>query len=184
MLLGIDGAGKSTTAAALAVAEREAGRPAVVLRNPSGRRWLARRSASFGTELPARWADRFETVVRTGNVLVSQVRARRRQGLVVLDRHLVCQVVLRNVRGLPPGRLLPWLSAELLCPDTVVVLDVPAEVARERIDTRGQDHESLEYLRAARDAYLHLARAREWIVVDATGATDATIARIEHAGGL
>ena len=37
-LLGVDGAGKTTTAAALVAAEEEAGREAVVLRNRSGRR--------------------------------------------------------------------------------------------------------------------------------------------------
>ena len=122
--------------------------------------------------------------MRTGNVLVSQARARHRDGLVVLDRHLVCQVVLRRVRGLPPGRLLTWLSAELLRSDVVVVLDVPAEIACERIDARGQDHESSEYLRAARDAYLDLAREQEWIVVDASGTTDVTITGIVQPGGF
>jgi dTMP kinase len=66
VLLGIDGAGKTTTAAALAAVQRESGRPAIVLRNRSGRRWLTRASARLGVDLPVRWADRLETVVRTG----------------------------------------------------------------------------------------------------------------------
>ncbi|TQN33736.1 dTMP kinase [Kocuria rosea] len=178
VLLGVDGAGKTTTAAALVAAEEEAGREAVVLRNQSGRRWLARTSARWGVEVPARWADRLETVVRTANVLVSQVRAAHRDGLVVIDRHLVCQSVLRQVRGLPPGRALPWLAVRALRGAVVVVLDVPAETARARILARGQDHESLEYLRAARAAYLELAGALGWTVVDATGAPESVLARI------
>lgn len=183
VLLGIDGAGKTTTAAALAAAERKSGRPAVVLRNRSGRRWLARTSARVGLELPVSWADRVETVVRTINVLVSQARAGRRDGLVVIDRHLVCQLVLRKVRGLPPGCVLPWASATLLHPDAVVVLDVPVETAHERILTRGEDLESRDFLRSSRAAYLELARARGWSVVDATGATETIIALIEEATG-
>ena len=178
VLLGVDGAGKTTTAAALVAAEEEAGREAVVLRNRSGRRWLARTSARWGVEVPARWADRFETVVRTANVLVSQVRAAHRDGLVVIDRHLVCQSVLRQVRGLPPGRVLPRLAVRALRGAVVVVLDVPAETARARILARGQDHESLEYLRAARAAYLELAGALGWTVVDATGAPESVLARL------
>jgi dTMP kinase len=178
VLLGIDGAGKTTTAAALVAAERESGREAILLRNRSGRRWLARTSARFGVEVPVPWADRVETVVRTANVLVAQARAGRRDGLVVIDRHLVCQLVLRRVRGLRPGRVLPWLSARWMRGAVVVVLDVPAETARARILARGEDDESLEYLRTTRAAYLEFAGARGWAVVDATGAPEAVLARL------
>lgn len=178
MLLGIDGAGKTTTAAALARAQRDSGMPAVVLRNPAGRRWLGRVSARLGLEPPARWMDRIETAVRTGNVLVCEIRARHRGGLVVVDRHLVCQLVLRRVRGLPQGRFLPGLAAALLGESTVVVLDVPAEIAYERIRARGEDLESLDFLRATRAAYLGFAGVHGWRVVDATGTTESIVRRI------
>lgn len=178
VLLGIDGAGKTMAATALVAAEREAGRAAILLRNRSGRRWLTRTAARCGVEVPVRWADRVETVVRAVNVLVSQVRAARRDGLVVIDRHLVCQLVLRRVRGLPPGRVLPRAAATALRGVVVVVLDVPAETAQARILARGQDHESMEYLRAARAVYLEFAGAQGWIVVDATGAPEAVLARL------
>ncbi len=183
VVLGIDGSGKTTTAAALVAAERDAGRPALVLRNRSGRRWLARASARLGVEVPVRRLDRVETVVRTVNVLVSRARAGRRSGLVVVDRHLVCQLVLRRVRGLPPGRVLPRLAVRWLRPATVVVLDVPAETARERILARGEDDETMDHLRAARSAYLDLARTWGWTVVDATGTTGAVLARMADAIG-
>ncbi|MGQ1795838.1 dTMP kinase [Kocuria oceani] len=184
MLLGIDGAGKTTTADALVAAARESGRSAIVLRNRSGRRWLARVSARCRLQLPVRWADRVETGVRTANVAVSRVRAGRREGLVVIDRHLVCQLVLRQGRGLPPGRVLPWLAARSIRPYAVVVLDIPAQIAQQRILRRGEDHESLDYLRTARTAYLELARAEGWSVVDATATTEVLVARIAEAVDL
>lgn len=184
VLLGIDGAGKTTTAAALAAVEQEAGRPAIVLPNRSGRRWLSRASTRCGLELPVRWADRFETAVRIANVLVSQVRAGHRTGLVIIDRHLVCQLVLRQCRGLPQGRVLPWAASRSLRPHAVVVLDVPAEIAQQRILRRGEDHESLEYLRTARAAYVKFARAWGWKVVDATGTTDVLVAQIADEADL
>lgn len=180
VLLGIDGAGKTTTAAALVASEQEAGRAGVLLRNPSGRGWLARASARVGVEAPVRWVDRVETVVRTANVLISgaRARARDREGLVVMDRHLVCQLVLRRVRGLPPGPVLPGLATWVLRGAIVVVLDVPAETAHARILTRGEDDDPLEYLRAARTAYLELAQNHGWAVVEATGAPGQVLVRI------
>ncbi|HRO31383.1 AAA family ATPase [Citricoccus sp.] len=179
MLLGIDGSGKTTTAVALAAAERDEGRRALVVRNRSGRRWLIRAGRRAGTELPVRWADRIETAVRTCNVALSHLRAASTDGLVVMDRHLVCQLVLRQVRGLPPGRVLPWLSDRLLRRATVVLLDVPAETAHARITARGEDDEHLDFLRASRAAYLRGA-SRGWAVVDATGPTREVLGRIHQ----
>jgi dTMP kinase len=66
----------------------------------------------------------------------------------------------------------------------VVVLDVPAETAHARVLTRGEDDEPLEYLRAARTAYLELAQDHGWAVVDAIGAPEAVIDRVAKAAHL
>jgi dTMP kinase len=182
VLLGIDGSGKTTTAAALAADERAANGRALLLRNRSGRRWLIRAGRRVGRDLPVQWADRIETVVRTYNVALSHVRART-GGPAIMDRHLVCQLVLRRVRGLPPGRVLPWLSDRLLRRAIVVVLDVPAETAHARIVARGEDDESLDFLRSTRSAYLQLAATHGWTVVDGTGSTREVLARIRNGEG-
>lgn len=79
---------------------------------------------------------------------------------------------------------MPWLACRALRPHMVVVLDVPAEIAQQRILRRGEDHESLDYLRSARTAYLELASAWGWSVVDATAPTEVLVVRIMDAADL
>ena len=121
---------------------------------------------------------RSEPATVTNDSASSVVGTERTDGLVIMDRHLACQLVLREVRGLPPGRVLPWLSDRLLNRSLVAVLDVPAETAHARIVARGEDDEPLDFLRATRSAYLQSAASRNWTVVDATGPTREVLARI------
>lgn len=169
VLLGIDGAGKTTTAKALVEVLRHSGTSAQLLRNPAGRRWMSRVGDCFGTALTPAWANRLESVVRCFNVLVAHVRASGFPGTTVMDRHIACQLVLRSVRGLPRGVLLQWLLARLPRPDATILIDVPAEVAHARILARGEDNESLSYLRSAREAYLEMALAGGWHIIDGSG---------------
>jgi dTMP kinase len=178
VVLGIDGAGKTTAAAGVVAAERAAGRRAQLLRNPAGRRWLARRAARWGVALPPAWADRLESAVRTVNVIVAQFRAAGFRGTTVMDRHLACQLVLRDVRGLPRGLVLPWLAARLPEPAAIVLLDVPAALAHARIQARGEDVEPLPYLRAARPAYLAMAEIRGWHVTDGSAGEKEVVGEI------
>jgi dTMP kinase len=184
VVLGIDGAGKTTTAASVVAAERTAGRAAQLVRNPAGRRWLSRAAARLGIGIAPRWADRFESMVRLLNVLTAHLRAAAFRGTTVMDRHLHCQQVLRDVRGLPPGRVLPWLVRALPRADAVVLLDLPAEAAHARITARGEDSESADYLQAARDAYLRMARSSGWQVVDAAGSRSDVLHRVLTAVSL
>lgn len=176
VLLGIDGAGKTTTATALVAGVRATGIRAQLLRNPAGRRWMSRAAGRFGTALPPVWANRLESVVRCVNVLLAHVRAAVFPGTTVMDRHLACQLVLRSVRGLPRGRLLPWLMARLPRPDAIILIDVPAEVAHARITARGEDSETMPYLVSAREAYLAIATAKSWHIIDGSD-TPANVAR-------
>ena len=78
-----------------------------------------------------------ETTLRVINVLVSHAKASRFDGLVVMDRHLYCQLALRTAKGLPRGRLLPWLLSRLPAPDAVVHLEIEPALAHRRIMARG-----------------------------------------------
>lgn len=168
VLTGIDGSGKSTAASALVSAVQARGGRALLLKNHAGRRSLSVLSSRLGICLPNRLADRIETVFRVWNVLVSSARAGRVDGLVVMDRHLYCQLALREGKGLPRGRFLPWLLAVLPSPDAVVHLEVAPEEARRRILARGTDSETLAELTALRDGYRRLPGYGGFLKVDAS----------------
>lgn len=183
VLTGIDGSGKTTAAHDLVAAVRAQGTKALLLSNYAGRRRMSLLSAKFGVRLPIRLADAAETVIRVTNVLVSHARARQFSGLVVMDRHLHCQLALRRTRGLPRGRLLPRLIGALPRPDLMVYLDVSPERALERIMSRGTDEESLDDLRALRDAYRSLPEYTDFVKIDADAPPAEVLARLTQTIG-
>ena len=168
VLTGIDGSGKSTAARALVSSVRAQGGRALLLSNHAGRRVMSLLAERLGVRLPARVADAVETVLRVGNVLVSHLRASRFDGLVVMDRHLHCQLALRRAKGLPRGRLLPWLLARLPQPDAIFHLDLDHAEAHRRILARGTDSESLAHLAAFDAGYRELPEYGRFMRVDAT----------------
>ncbi len=167
VLTGIDGSGKSTAAQALVSEARADGHHALLLNNHAGRRSMTLLGERLGIRWPRRLSDALETTLRVANVLVSHVQASRFDGLVIMDRHLYCQLALRAAKGLPRGRLLPWLLSRLPAPDAVVHLDVDPILAYERIGARGTDTETLADLVAFRDAYRSLPEYRHFLKLDA-----------------
>ncbi len=166
VLIGIDGAGKTTAARALA-GHMPPGTSVLVLGNYSGRKTFTRWARRFGVQPPARVMDAAETLVRLVNVLRNSAKAARFDGLVIMDRHLHCQLALRTARGLGRGVILPAALRLLPRPDAVVLLDLPAESAQLRIAARGADSENLDELQAYRTAYLAQAREAGHAVIDA-----------------
>lgn len=183
VLTGIDGSGKTTAAHALVAAARAQGTRALLLSNYAGRRRMSLLSARLGVRLPDRLADALETAIRVANVRVSHARARQFPGLVVMDRHLHCQLALRRTRGLPRGRFLPRLIGALPRPDLVVYLDVSPERAHQRIVARGTDEESLDDLRSLRDAYRSLPEYADFVKIDADAPPAEVLARLTQTIG-
>ena len=175
VLTGIDGSGKTTAAQALA---RDRG--ALLLSNYAGRRRMSLLADRFGLRFPARLADAIETTIRTFNVLVSHTRAQKHRGLVVMDRHLYCQLALRHARGLPRGRLVPCLLRALPEPDLVVHLVVDPAQALRRVLARGTDTESLEELSVLDDAYRSLPEYEDFLKIDASGTADEVLAALSQ----
>ena len=181
VLTGIDGSGKTTAAEATVDAARQAGNSALLLRNYAGRRRMSLLGARLGVHLPSRLADFLETAVRTFNVLNSHRRAARFQGLVVMDRHLHCQLALRKFHGLPSGRFLPWLIRTLPQPDLVIYLDVDPQQAHARVLARGTDSERLEDLESLRDAYQALPDFPRFTSVTADGPPSEVLSGVQAA---
>jgi dTMP kinase len=180
VLTGIDGSGKTTAARALVSAALADGKNALLLNNYAGRRRMSLLAARYGVQLPPRLADAVESTLRVANVLISHVRARRFRGLTVMDRHLYCQLALREARGLPRGRLLPWLLRTLPAPDLVIYLDVGPQQAHDRIVARGTDEESLADLTSLRDAYRSLPEFAAFTVLDAGPPEQAVLAELRR----
>lgn len=181
VLTGIDGSGKTTAAEATVAAARRAGTDARLLRNYAGRRRMSLLGARLGVQLPARGADVIETAVRTFNVLNSHRRARKFHGLVVMDRHLHCQLALRGMHRLPRGRFLPWLIRALPAPDLVIYLDVEPREAHARILVRGTDSERLEDLVTLREAYRSLPEFSGFTHIPAGGSPGEVLSRVQAA---
>ena len=168
VLTGIDGSGKSTAAQALVSAVQADGGTALLLNNHAGRRSMSVVSARLGFRLPARAADAVETTFRVWNVLVNHVRASGFDRVVIMDRHLHCQLALRATKGLGRGRVLPWLLGALPAPDAIVHLEVDPAVAHQRIVARGTDAETLDDLVAFARGYRQLPEYGRFVKIDAS----------------
>ncbi|WJH26551.1 AAA family ATPase [Pseudarthrobacter defluvii] len=168
VLTGVDGSGKSTAARSLVASVRARGGRALLVSNHAGRRVMSLAAGRLGVRLPARLADAVETVLRVGNVLLSHLRATRFDGLVVMDRHLHCQLALRRAKGLPRGRFLPWLLARLPQPDAILHLDLDHAEAHRRISARGTDSETLDDLAAFNRGYRELPEYAAFLRIDAS----------------
>lgn len=178
VLTGIDGSGKTTAARAAVTAARRVGKEALLLRNYAGRRRMSLLSTQTGIQLHPRLADAVETVIRTTNVMVSHARAHGHPGLVIMDRHPHCQLALRQARGLPRGRLLPFLLTKFPQPDVVVHLVIDPEQAHQRVLARGTDTETLEELTALRAAYQSMPEYEHFTELTASGTPEEVVAQL------
>jgi dTMP kinase len=187
-LVGIDGSGKTTQARLLAAALAEAGWPAAYRRNAGGRHWFGRVATAVGRRdaedlLGRRLMLVVESLLRWLAILRTLLRRAFTGEIAIMDRYAVCQYASLRVRGASPAAERRARLAYRLFPrpDVTVLLAVEPEVAYERIEARGYDHEELSYLRAAAAAYRALPEHRNFVVVDANGSTAEVAARIRDA---
>ncbi len=184
-LVGIDGSGKTTQAHRLADELAAAGQHAAYRRNAGGRRWFGRIAGWVGKkdaeDLLGRRAMLFiESVLRWFAILRTLLRRSFTGGAVVMDRYAVCQYASLRARGAKPAaerraRLAYHFFPQ---PDVTFLLDVDPQVAYDRVEARGYDHESMDYLSAARDAYHSLPEFADFAVIDANGTPDEISAAI------
>ncbi|MEV6299739.1 thymidylate kinase [Actinoplanes sp. NPDC051861] len=187
-LVGIDGSGKTTQAHRLATELTLAGFPAEYRRNAGGRHWFGRLAAVFGRRdaedlLGRRAMLGVESVLRWLAILRTLLRRTVHHEITVMDRYAVCQYAsLRSHGARPAAERRARLAYRLFpAPDVTLLLSVDPVVAHERIERRGYDHESMDYLRAATAAYESLPEYPDFVVIDANGTPDEVAARIRAA---
>jgi thymidylate kinase len=201
-LIGLDGSGKSTHAAAVARRGREEGlrtaalwarwdplllRPAILLARQRRRkepvlqttREFVAAKQRFFRRRPLRlmWML-VASADHALQVLPRLVAARRRADVVVLDRYYYDTLVDFAVNFGTDVSLSKKAFLRLFPePDKVILLDA----APETLAARKTDVESLDYLRLRRPLYLRLAAAKDWEVINAGARFDEVTARVERA---
>jgi dTMP kinase len=196
---GIDGAGTTTQVARLAEWLKASARPVRATREPSDgpvgtllRQVLGRRVVLPGGGAPG-WAsmallfaaDRMDHVESEIEPFLAS------GGLVVSDRYDASSLAYQSVSsGHGDEATVEWIRSinrHALRPDLTIVLDVTAELAAARRETRGeaaQLFEQNEMQRALSVFYRDLARHMpddDVVVVDASGTIDAVTDRVCHA---
>jgi dTMP kinase len=177
-LVGIDGSGKTTQANRLAAVLADAGVPATYRQNAGGRAWFGHFARRFGlADGPALFGRRgmllVESVLRWLAIARTHLRSRFAGDLAVMDRHAVDQYVSIRAHAGGRGERFARLAYGLFAaPDVTVLLAVDPRDAYRRIEARGTDHESLDYLAAADTAFRSLPESAGFVVVDAGGAPD------------
>ncbi|MBL7260410.1 dTMP kinase [Paractinoplanes lichenicola] len=184
-LVGMDGSGKTTQAHRLADELRAAGVNASYRRNAGGRHWFGRVAVRLGRadadDLLGRRTMLFvEAVLRWLAILRTLLRRAFTGGTVVMDRYAYCQYASLRARGAKPAaeRRARLAYRFFPRPDVTFLLDVTPEVAHDRIEARGYDSETMDYLASARAAYHSLPELAGFVVIDANGTPDEVSAAI------
>jgi thymidylate kinase len=189
-LVGIDGSGKTTQARLLADALTVAGVPATYCQNAGGRRWFGRVARRLGRADAQRLLGRrgmllAESVLRWLAIARALLRSRLSGRVAVMDRYAVCQYAsIRAHGGRGSGERLARLAYRVFPPpDVTFLLAIRPGEAYRRIEARGTDHESIDYLAAAAAAYRALPEWPCFVVIDA-GRPPADVARqiVAHLG--
>ena len=174
VLEGIDGTGKSTQSRLLAAALREEGHRVLLSREPTdgafGQRLRA--SATSGRLAPEEELQLF-LQDRREHVETLIEPALHGGEIVILDRYYFSTMAYQGSRGFDPQEIRRCNEEFAPAPDLLLLLDLPIEVALERIGTRDgqanefEQHESLqrcqEIFHSVHDDFLRLIDANQSI---------------------
>ncbi|MEJ2851896.1 MULTISPECIES: dTMP kinase [unclassified Saccharothrix] len=173
-VVGLDGAGKTTQVEGLGEWLRARAVPVEVLPNQSlapVRAVLTRIAREDG------FADHYD-MLGVGTMRLISACAKlaylsrlgrtldTSDSVVVVDRYTYCQYAAARAQGADNEDFLRRMNAALPVPDLTVFLDVDPVEAHRRIEARGIDSESMDFLRAFRAAYRSLPEFGTFTVVD------------------
>jgi len=147
---GLDGSGKSTQLARLAVQLRAAGCDVVTTHEPTGFpsgqriRKMARSGQPLAPDEELRWfVD--DRRVHVAEVIAPALRAGQ---IVLTDRYYLSSVAYQGARGLDYEQILADSEAEFPVPDLVLLLVVDPQLAFERLHARAGHIEGIFERRA------------------------------------
>ncbi|MFI5840231.1 dTMP kinase [Catenuloplanes sp. NPDC051500] len=185
-LIGVDGSGKTTQAHRLADALTDAGLPASYLQNAGGRAWFGKLAHRLGGSDAQGLFGRHgwpvvESVLRWLAIARALVRMRRRDRIGVMDRYSYCQYASIRTQlghGRFSERVARFAYGLFPAPDLTLLLVVSPGSAYRRIEARGTDHETIEYLTRASAAYASLPEHESFVLIDGDGTEDEVAAAI------
>ncbi len=135
---GIDGAGKTTQARALASSLRSFDLEVVETKEPTSGRWgtKLRDSASSGRLSPS---EELQLFIKDRREHVENViaPALARGAVVIVDRYFLSTAAYQGARGMDPETILRANEEFAPLPDVLFLLEVTPEVGRARIAERG-----------------------------------------------
>jgi len=164
---GIDGSGKTLIAGMVARRLREEGYDVVLVKEPyvkAIKEYLYNHDVDPDAEAFLFAADR---IILQKEVIIPALKEGK---IVIGDRSLYSTMAFQGARGLP-DEFLEAINRSIKYPDVVILLDLPVEIALERIDKRGRARtrfETPEFLKKVRKRFLELANAHGFYVLDAT----------------
>lgn len=181
---GIDGAGKTTQCDRLFRALRDENRDVVRLREPTdgpcGRRIRELARAGRHSIAPREELDLF-IQDRRENVRKNILPALERGAIVLLDRYYYSTIAYQGALGLDPATIRAENEAFAPPADLLIYLRIPADLARERIESKRQSARDLfereEYLQKVQAGFDALQDS-QLVRIDATQDADAVFERI------
>lgn len=135
---GIDGAGKSTQVEMLRGYLEKAGYPVVTLQEPTDGPWgqkIKDLSRAGKPSLPPEEELRLFMKDRQEDVRANILPALERNCVVLLDRYYFSSMAYQGARGLVPEEIRQMNEAFAPRPDLVIVLNLPAATAIQRIQS-------------------------------------------------
>lgn len=186
VLIGLDGAGKSTQASLLLRRLKSVGRDAVLSPSTS---LLTLRKAMDKIAVTQGHTDMYDlltpneahlliSLIKWDDMLGTTEELRVEDRYVVMDRFSYCYFAGGVSLGASKGWIVRELFSVFPAPDLTIYLDVPPHEALRRIDARGVDSADLEVLESMRTAYWKLPESSDYVVVDGTGTSQEVHAAI------
>ena len=176
---GVDGAGKSTFTRTLARRLRRRGLRVRVRHEPADAS-LGRYAQQVGPRDP--WSSAVFFTLDRYLAHDGLARDLARADVVLSDRSFWSTIAYQG-SAVRPGdrrRLYRMQRAATRAPDRVILLDLPADVAVQRVGGRGSSRAPFERQRTLTRvgrAYRHLARSNRWVVLDARRSTADLVAQ-------